>query len=184
MKQALRNVTVGKSNDQKKSARLRIAACACGQVEIETTGSPIVCSACHCSDCQAGSKQIESLPDAPPVLDEYGGTQLVLYRKDRIHHLKGCELHKSLKVKEGSPRRVYATCCNSFLFLDLDNPMHWVPICRGRFRNEVPPVQMRINAKFKAEGKTPPTDAPSFPSFPLRFIARLAWAKLAMVLHI
>ena len=175
---------MGKSNNEKKSGQVQIASCACGKVEIETTGSPIVCSACHCSDCHEGSKKIESLPNAPSVLDQYGGTQYILYRKDRVKHLKGREFHKSLKVKEESSRRVYASCCNSFLFLDLDNPMHWVPVYRGRFRNEVPQVQMRINAEFKKEGKTPPTDAPSFPSYPLRFIARLMWAKFAMVLHI
>lgn len=167
-----------------KTRQVQIASCACGKVEIETTGSPIVCSACHCSDCYEGSKKIESLPNAPSVLDQYGGTQYILYRKDRVKHTKGLEFHKSLKVKEESSRRVYASCCNSFLFLDLNNPMHWVPVYRGRFRTEAPQVQMRINAEFKKEGKTPPTDAPSFPGYPLRFIARLVWAKFAMVLHI
>ena len=167
-----------------KAREIHIASCACGKVEIEATGSPIVCSACHCSDCHEGSKKIESLPNAPSVLDEYGGTQYVLYRKDRIKHLKALEFHKSLKATEESSSRVYASCCNSFLFLDLDNPMHWVPVYRGRFRNEAPQVQMRINAEFKKEGKTPPNDAPSFPGYPPRFIARLLRAKFAMMLHI
>lgn len=164
--------------------RVQIASCACGKVEIETTGAPIVCSACHCDDCHEGSKRIESFPHAPSVLDQYGGTPYVLYRKDRIKHLKGQELYKSLKVTEKSSSRVYASCCNSFLFLDLADPMHWVPVYRGRFGNEAPQIQMRINAEFKKAGKTPPTDVPCFPSYPLRFIARLLRAKLAMVLHI
>jgi hypothetical protein len=166
------------------NVQVEIASCACGLVEIETTGSPIVCSACHCDDCREGSKQIESLPNAPSVLDPYGGTQYILYRKDRIKDLKGRELYKSLKVTEKSSRRVYASCCNSFLFLDLDNPMHWIPVSRGLFRDGAPQIQMRINAEFKKEGKTPPSDVPSFPSYPPRFIVRLLWAKIAMVLHI
>ena len=148
-----------------KTRQIQIASCACGKVEIEATGPPIVCSACHCSDCHEGSKKIESLPNAPAVLDPCGGTQYVLYRKDRIKHIKGLEFHKSLKVKEKSSRRVYASCCNSFLFLDLANPMHWVPVYRGRFRNEAPQIQMRINTEFKKEGENLRPMPQVFPGF-------------------
>jgi len=175
---------VEKQNKEKTTFRSQMVSCTCGQVEIEVTGPAIVCSVCHCSNCHQASKNIESLPNAPAVLDQYGGTPYVLYRKDRIKHLKGREFYKSFKVGEKSANRVYASCCNSFLFLDLPDPMHWIPISRARFGDKAPPIEMRINVEFKKEGKIPPSDVPSFSSLPLRFIARLLKAKLAMVLHI
>jgi hypothetical protein len=158
-----------------------IAHCLCGKVELETLGEPILCAACHCSDCFAGSRQIEQLPNASPVLDSFGGTQHVLYRKDRVKYRKGTEFFKSLKVEADSPGRVYASCCNSYLFMDLPNPMHWVPIFRNRFQGELPPLEMRMNVKAKAEGSDVPKDAPVYPSFPLQFIVKLLRSKFAMI---
>ena len=160
-----------------------VARCSCGAVEFEAVGAPIMSLACHCADCHEGSRRIEAFANASPVLDSYGGTPYLLYRKDRIKPSKGAQVFKRFKVEEDSPNRVYASCCNSFLFIDLDNPMHWVPMHRGRFQGEVPSIQMRINAKFKPETKDVPSDVPVFSSFPFRFIAKLIGAKLAMVFH-
>ncbi len=158
-----------------------IASCKCGNVELEVIGKPILCAACHCADCHEGSRRIEALPNAAPVLDSFGGTSHVLYRKDRIQYLKGTELLKSLKVDEDSPSRVYASCCNSYMLLDIPDPMRWVPVFRGRLQGEVPPLEMRINAKFKPGAPGAPQDAPCYRSFPLKFVRKLLGSRIAMM---
>jgi hypothetical protein len=159
------------------------ARCSCGGVELEATGAPILGVVCHCADCHEGSRRIEALPNSSPVLDRYGGTPYLLYRKDRVKYLKGTESLQGFKVEADSPQRVFAACCNSAMLLDLDRPMHWVPIYRGRFQGEVPSLQMRINAKFKHDAIDAPRDLPIHSSFPLKFVVKLIAAKVAMIFH-
>jgi len=160
---------------------IMIARCSCGGVELEVMGEPILCAACHCADCYEGSRRIEALPNASPVLDSFGGTPHVLHRKDRIRYLKGSDSLKSLKVDDDSPKRIYSACCNSYLLLDLPSPMHWVPVFRGRFQGEPPALEMRINVKTNAGVAGAPTDVPSYPSFPIKFVMRLLGARFAMM---
>src|ERR1700757_577 len=92
----------------------RTARCSCGGVEIEAFGTPITSAVCYCDSCQEGSRQIEALTNAVPVLGPDGGTAYVLYRKDRIKYSKGAQLLESYKIDEKSTTsRVVATCCNS-----------------------------------------------------------------------
>lgn len=158
-----------------------IGRCSCGNVELEVTGEPILCASCHCVDCHEGSRQIEALPNAGPVLDSYGGTPHRVYRKDRVRYLKGTQFLKSLKVDSDSPNRVYTACCNSYMLLDIPGPMPAVPVFRGRFQGDIPPLEMRINAKFKADDVNIPHDVPCYSSFPLKFVRKILGAKIAMV---
>ena len=161
-----------------------IARCSCGSVELEASGAPVVSNVCYCDDCQEGSRQIEALPKAPPVRDPDGGTAYLVYRKDRVKCSRGAPLLKGYKIKEKSAtNRVVATCCNSFMMLKFADSRHWVSIYRARFQGEIPPLQMRICTKFKPPSSDAPSDVPSFPGFPLRFIAKLVAAKIAMLLH-
>lgn len=115
------------------SPNIRTARCACGQVEIELAGEPIVSAICHCDDCQAGSLMIEALPGAPALLDAAGGTAYVHYRKDRVRILRGADLLRSLKLRPGShTSRVIASCCNSAMLITFDTALHWRPVYRGR----------------------------------------------------
>ena len=160
------------------------AACSCGSVELETIGAPISSLVCYCDDCQEGSRQIEALPNARPVQDPDGGTAYVLYRKDRVKCSKGAQLLKSHKIREESAtNRVVATCCNSAMFLNFDDARHWVSINRARLRGDIPPLQMRICTKFKPEHGDVPSDVPSYSTFPLKFLAKLLAARIAMLLH-
>jgi len=163
----------------KKISKTSIARCFCGNVELETTGAPIICAACHCSDCHEGSRRIEALSNARPILDSQGGTPYVLYHKDRVKYLKGVQLVTGLKVDDDSPNRAYSTCCNSFLFLDLPNPMHWIPIFRGGFQGEVPNLEMRINV----ESKLGIHDVPTYTSLSLKLVRKLLGSKIAMLLR-
>jgi hypothetical protein len=44
-------------------------------------------------------------------------------------------------------------------------------------------LQMRICKGFKPDNTDAPSDIPGYSSFPLRFMAKLVAAKIAMMLH-
>jgi hypothetical protein len=160
------------------------ASCPCGRVELEAIGAPIASVVCYCDDCQAGSRQIEALPNAGPVLDPDGGTAYIVYRKDRVKCSRGALLLKSHKIREKSvTNRVIATCCNSAMFLNFDDAKHWVNVYRSRLKGDIPPLQMRICTKFRPENGDVPSDVPLYSSYPPKFLAKLLAAKLAMLLH-
>ena len=157
-----------------------LVACSCGKVECEATGTPILTVVCYCDDCQRGSRQIETLPNAAPVLDADGGTAYVLYRKDRFECRKGRELLLDLRLEERSPtRRVVAGCCNSAIYLDFEKG-HWVSAYRARFQGAVPPIQMRIQTRFKPHPDRAPINLPTYRTFPPLFIAKILFARIAM----
>jgi hypothetical protein len=159
-------------------------SCSCGSVELEVIGIPITSAVCYCDDCQEGSRQIEALPNAGPVRDPDGGTAYILYRKDRIKCSRGALLLKSHKIREKSAtNRVIATCCNSAMFLNFDDGKHWVDVYRSRFKRDIPPLRMRICTKFKPENGDLPSDVPRYSSYPLKFLAKLLAARIAMLLH-
>ena len=159
-----------------------IARCSCGAVEIEALGEPMTSVVCYCDSCQGGSKEIEALPGAPPILGPDGGTPYVLYRKDRIRYAMGAQLLKDYKIDPSSAtNRVVATCCNSAMVMRFDDAKHWTPIYRARFEGDVPSVQWRICTKFKPEGAAIPTDAPSSPMYPPGFMWKLLSSRIAML---
>jgi hypothetical protein len=155
--------------------------CSCGAVEYEASGKPILTSICYCDDCQKASREIESLPSAPRILDNNGGTTYVLYRKDRVECVRGEQLLKEYRLAgESFTKRVVASCCNSAMFLDFEKG-HWLSLYRDRFEGHAPPLQMRVQTKYKPEGANIPNDLPSSPGFSLGFIVRLLGAKIAML---
>ena len=158
-----------------------IASCACGSVELQASGTPIVGVVCYCDDCQEGGRRIEALAKAGPVQDPDGGTAYLLYRKDRLDCVKGAALLKGLKLKEKSAtNRVVATCCNSAMVLNFDDGKPWVSVYRRRLAGDVPPPTMRICTKFS---KRPlPDDIPRYAGFPLRFAASICVAWIPMLL--
>ena len=161
-----------------------IAVCSCGSVELEASGAPITSVVCYCDDCQKGSRDIESLPNAAPVLDPDGGTAYIVYRKDRIRCSRGAALLKSHKIRvESVTNRVFAACCNSAMFLSFDDAKHWVDVYRPRLKGNIPPLQMRICTKSKPDNGVVPSDVPSHPTFPFKFLAKLFAARIAMLLH-
>ena len=161
---------------------MRTARCSCGSVEIEAFGTPITSAVCYCDSCQEGSRQIETLTNAVPVLGPDGGTAYVLYRKDRITYSKGAELLKGYKIDEKSTTsRVVATCCNSAMVMRFDDARHWVPVYRARFQGDIPPLQWRICTKFKPENAVLPTDIPSSTMYPAGLGWKLLTSKLSML---
>lgn len=161
-----------------------IVRCSCGSVEVELIGRPIVCAACYCRDCDAGSRQIEALPNATPVRDADGATSYILYRKDRVKRLSGAQYLQGRKIKENSvTNRVVATCCNTAMFVNFDRGPHWASVYRARLERDAPPLQMRINTKFRQANNHLPSDVPSYPTFPLRLAAKLIASRIAMLVR-
>lgn len=154
--------------------------CQCGKVELAASGRPILAVTCYCVDCQEAGHRFEQLPSAPPVLDADGGTEYVLFRKDRVQCTKGAELLEEHRLKPESPtRRVIATCCNAPMFLDVTQG-HWLSLYRKRFANGAPPIEMRAMTKSRPGGTALPNDVPNYPGFSGKFMLKLLGAWLAM----
>jgi hypothetical protein len=161
---------------------LRTAQCACGRVQVELQGTPIHCVVCYCDDCQAGGQQIQALapPQASGVLDADGGSNFLMYHKDRLQCVHGAQLLKPLKLRPASAtNRVVATCCNSAMYVSFDDRRFWVDVFRARLQGAGPPVQQRIFTKFMRNPAGLPLDAPSHSKVPLRVIAKLVLAGIA-----
>src|SRR2546428_4321407 len=109
-----------------KRNRVLSPSCSCGKVQFEAIGAEIVAAACYCASCQAAGHQFEQLSPSTPVLERDGGTDFLLYRKDRVRCSKGEALLREYRLKPESPtRRVLASCCNSAMFLEF-NKGHWL----------------------------------------------------------
>jgi hypothetical protein len=152
----------------------------CGEVVLEVTGAPIVHTACYCVSCQQAGGWIEQLPDAPPVLDADGGTDYVLYRKDRVRCIQGGERLEAHRLKPDAPtRRMVASCCNSAMFPDFTKG-HWLTVYRVRLPERVPPLEMRVMTADRPEGVVLPDDVPNYPAHAGKFMWTLmsAWAAM------
>lgn len=156
-------------------------ACACGQVHIEVEKAPIVSAECHCNSCRAAGERLQSLPAAPPVLRENGGTHFVLYRKDRVRFTKGADLLKEFRLtRQSKTRRVVASCCNTPVFLELENG-HWLSLYAGLWpKGTLPPLELRTMTSDLADASVLSNDVPNGKRQSLSFFAKLfgAWAAM------
>src|SRR6476646_1160470 len=95
-----------------------VAPCRCGKVELEIVGTPILRGICYCASCQEAGRRYRAAPGADSGLAEDGGTDYVLYRKDRVRCIHGGELLEERRLKPESPtRRMVARCCNTAMLL-------------------------------------------------------------------
>ena len=157
-----------------------ISSCVWGSVVLENHWSADRRRRMPLRGCQAAGRQIEGKPGAARVLDSSRGTPFLLFRKDRMRRVKGADLLPGLKLKPSSATTRYvATCCNSMMNLGFDDSKHWVSMNRDRFVGDVPPLRMRI-CTGTLPSEALPTDLPCYPSYPMRFIARLILAGLLM----
>jgi hypothetical protein len=157
--------------------------CACGSVELEARGAPIMGAACYCEDCREGSRRIAALPNGHHACNPDGGTEYVLYRKDRVACSKGSGLLRGLKNRDESPTsRVVAACCDSPLYLDFEKG-HWLSVYRARLGEDAPPPEMRVQTKSRPAGSDLPDDVPAYRGYPLKFVAKILAARIAMLLR-
>jgi hypothetical protein len=119
-------------------------------------------------------------PDAPSVVGDDGGTNLMLYRKDRVGPITGGDLLQEHRLTPTSPtRRVVATCCNTPMFLEFTNG-HWLSVYAGRLSGALPPLDMRVMTIDRLEQSPLPTDVPNYERQSAGFMWKLltAWAAM------
>jgi Family of unknown function (DUF6151) len=155
--------------------------CKCGKVSLELRGEPILTADCTCTSCRTAGAILEKLPDAEPLLDQYGATRLVLYRKDRFACLSGDQQLREFRLRpDSTTRRVIATCCNSPMFLDFTKG-HWINIYGQRWQLGATPVpELRTMTMDLPDGTTLPDDIPNSRRQSLMFFAKLVSAWIAM----
>ncbi len=168
----------------KPPLRLRTAHCVCGAVELAVESEPILTAVCYCDACQLAAKAIETIDGAPNVADAAGGTPLVLFRKDRMRIVKGETRLQEFRLSQTTPTiRAVGDCCGAMMFLNFRKG-HWYSVHRDRFAPaDRPPVEMRIQTRYVAEGVTLPEGGKVYRKWPLGFIWRLVRAQFAMALR-
>ncbi len=158
-----------------------VVRCSCGQVELRASGEPISRIVCYCDDCQAGSAQVEALPNARAVKDALGGTAYVLVRKDKVEWVKGKNLIKHYKIRENSTtRRNVASCCNSAVIVDFEGWQPWITLYGTAIVGGCPAPQMRFFTRFAPEPARVPNDVPGYARFPLSFPLKVLRAAASM----
>ena len=156
------------------------APCRCGKVELEIVGAPIMRGICYCASCQEAGRRYRAAPGADSGLAEDGGTDYVLYRKDRIRCSQGDELLDERRLKTDSPtRRMYARCCSTAMFVDFTKGP-WLSVYRGRLPNDMPPAAMRVMTAERPEGVILPDDIPNYPGRSGKFMLAVLRAWMAM----
>jgi len=154
--------------------------CGCGKVELQIAGAPILRGICYCASCQEAGRRFQAVPGGSSVLAEDGGTDYVLYRKDRVRCVKGGDLLEEQRLKPDSPtRRMVARCCNTAMFLDFTKG-HWVTVYRGRLPDGMPPATMRLMTAARPGGVILPDDMTNYPGVSGKFMLKLLGAWLAM----
>ena len=155
------------------------ATCRCGKVELQIVGAPILRGICYCASCQEAGRRYPAVP-GDSVLAEDGGTDYVLYRKDRVRCVQGGDLLEERRLKPDSPtRRMYARCCNTAMFADFTKG-HWLSIYRGRLPDDIPPAIMRMMTAERPEGVILPDDMANYPGHSGKFMLKLLGAWMAM----
>ena len=163
-----------------RSAKPMDASCHCGQVVFRISGAPIMHAACYCTSCRTAGRAFDQEASSPPVVADDGGTDLVLYRKDRVVQTSGAGLLEEHWLTPESPtRRLVATCCHSPMMLDFTKG-HWLSLYRGRLSGEVPALDMRVMTQDKPAGVTLPDDAPAYATHSAGSIWKLLSAGAAM----
>ena len=155
--------------------------CVCGQVRLTVDRRPMLSVECCCTSCRIAGGVLQKLPGAPRIVGRNGATQLVLYRKDRIHFTKGTALLKEYRLTPKSPtRRIVANCCNTPICLDFTKG-HWLSFysCLWPTRT-LPPVQMRTMTRDVLDGTTLSDNVPNHKRYAFSFFARLMGAWIAM----
>ena len=156
------------------------ASCRCGKVELQLVGAPILRGICYCASCQEAGRRHQAAPGADPVLAEDGGTDYVLYRKDRVRCVNGGDLLEERRLKPDSPtRRLFAHCCNTAMFLDFTKG-HWLSLYRGCLPAHIPPPAMRMMTAERPAGVVLPNDIANYPGHSGKLMLKLLVAWIGM----
>ena len=156
------------------------APCRCGKVKLRIVGAPIVRGICYCASCQEAGRRHQAESGVDSVLGEDGGTDYVLYRKDRVRCVQGGDLLEERRLKSSSPtRRMFARCCNTAMFVDFTKG-HWLTVYRGRLPGDMLPPTMRMMTADRPAGVVLPDDIANHRRFSAKFMLKLLGAWMAM----
>ena len=149
-------------------------------MELQIAGAPILRGICYCASCQEAGRRFQADPGADPVLAGDGGTDYVLYRKDRVRCVRGGELLEERRLKPDSPtRRMVARCCGTAMFLDFTKG-HWLTVYRGRLPGNIAPATMRLMTAERPDGVILTEDMADYPGHSGKFMLKLLGAWIAM----
>ena len=155
--------------------------CACKRVQLEVDREPILAAECHCTSCRTAGAKLQTLAGAPPLLEGNGGTDFVLYRKDRVRFVAGAELLEAFRLtpKSGT-RRVVAGCCNTPMFLEFQKG-HWLSVYARRWPAATrPAMEVRTMTSDMPDASVLSNDIPNSKRQPLAFMAKLIGAWIGM----
>lgn len=156
------------------------ASCRCRQVKVGLRGPPIVRIACYCTSCQTAGHAFAREFGPPPVVADDGGTDVVLYRKDRVALISGGGLLRERRLSAESPtRRMIATCCGTPLVMDFTKG-HWLSFYRAGLPEDSSALEMRVMTQDKPAAVTLPNDVPLHATRSARLMWRLVFAWAAM----
>jgi hypothetical protein len=161
-----------------KTIPTHVAQCRCGAVEVGAWGEPIIVTACYCNDCQAAAERLGASADSAPAANTDGGTEFMVFRRDRIACTRGADRLEAMRLTDGSKtRRMIAGCCATPMYLAFDDKRPWASAYRARFRADAPPVEMRICTRFRRPDAKADDCVPSHPGYPPALFLRIlaAW---------
>lgn len=167
--------------DRRALARTGQLACNCGRTRLAIEGAPIVSAECCCNSCREAGTRLQSLPEAPPLVDAKGATRFVLYRKDRVRFTQGAEHLAEFRLTPRSKtRRVVAGCCNTPMFLEFQSG-HWLSLYGGLWpAGTLPALEMRTMAMDLPDASVLPDDVPNAKRQSAAFMLKLLGAWMAM----
>jgi hypothetical protein len=164
----------------KTPPKISSAACRCGKVKLEVLGEPILRGICYCRSCQQAGRRHQAAADADRVLGQDGGTDYVLYRKDRVRCVDGGDLLEERRLTPATPtRRMFARCCNTAIFLDFTRG-HWLTIYRGRLGDDIAPATMRMMTAERPNGVALADDITNYRGHSSQFMLKVLRAWIAM----
>jgi hypothetical protein len=155
-----------------------VAHCRCGAVELAAWAEPIVVSACYCDDCQAASERLAASGTEPSAASPDGGTEFMLFRRDRIACTRGAENLRAMRLTDATKtRRMIAGCCATPMYVGFDDKRPWVSAFRASFGADAPPVEMRICTRFRRQEEKVEDGLPNHAGYPAALIFRIlaAW---------
>ena len=158
-----------------------VAHCQCGAVEVGAWAEPIAVNSCYCDDCQAAAERLAASANSAPATSADGGTEFMLFRRDRIACTRGADRLQAMRLTDASKtRRMIASCCATPMYLAFDDKRPWVSAFRACFGADAPPVEMRICTRFRRSDEQADDGVRSHPGYPPAMILRIlaAWPPM------
>lgn len=154
--------------------------CACGGVCLEAVGFSMMSVVCHCTSCRTAGREFDSRSRVSPIVDVGGGTPVVLWRKDQLKCVRGCEHLEAHRLTPESPsRRMVASCCETPMFGDFTKGF-WVSIYRDRLKKPPSPSMRVMTSDVPDDVVLPEDGLPRFRGRPGKFMLKLLWTWASM----